>query len=127
MHQKHVFMIRIRICGLHFETKKVLSTDFVWLDMNDVTIPHALCIEKNIVYYVISFRAYMDSEYHSLVIRAHRITLCDINTIKTDNIGGYIINIYYYNCNLIRSAGSRQVDRYGSPDQTRRGALSLIY
>ena len=49
MHQKHVFMISIRICGLHFETKKVLSTDFVWWDMNDFTIPHALCIEKNIV------------------------------------------------------------------------------
>ena len=36
------------------------------------------------------------------------------------------INIYYYNSNLIRSAGSRQVDRHGSADQTRRGASSLI-
>ena len=38
----------------------------------------------------------------------------------------YLIYIYYYNSNLIRSAGSRQVDRHGSPDQTRRGASSLI-
>ena len=35
--------------------------------------------------------------------------------------------IYYYNSNLIQSAGSRQVDRHGSPDQTRRRASSLIY
>ena len=36
----------------HFETdKKILVCD-----INDVTIPHALCIEKNIVYYIISFR-----------------------------------------------------------------------
>ena len=34
----------------HFETNKVLGTDFVRCHMNDVTIPHALCIEKNIVY-----------------------------------------------------------------------------
>ena len=37
-----------------------------------------------------------------------------------------IIYIYYYNSNLIRSDGSRQVDRHGSPDQTRRGASRLI-
>ena len=56
MHQKDVFMLRNMICRLHFETEKVLGTYFVWCDMNDATIPHALCIEKNIVYYVISFR-----------------------------------------------------------------------
>ena len=39
---------------------------------------------------------------------------------------GMNIYIYYYNSNLIRSAGSRKVDRHGSPDQTRRGASSLI-
>ena len=36
------------------------------------------------------------------------------------------LHLYYYNSNLIRSAGSRQVDRQGSPDQMRRGASSLI-
>ena len=57
MHQKDVFMLRSRICRLHFETEKILGKDFVRCDMNDVTIPHALCIEKNIVYKgVVSFR-----------------------------------------------------------------------
>ena len=48
-------MLRSRICRLHFETEKVLGTDFVRCDTNGVTILHALCIEKNIMYYVISF------------------------------------------------------------------------
>ena len=39
----------------HFETDKVLGTDFVWCDMN-ATIPYAMCIEENSVFYVISFR-----------------------------------------------------------------------
>ena len=42
---------------------------------------------------------------------------CEINSFKTDNIDWYIINIYYYNSNLIRIARSRQVDRHGSPDR----------
>ena len=49
-------MLISMINRLLFETDKVLGTDFVRCDMNDVTIPHALCIDKNIVYYVISFR-----------------------------------------------------------------------
>ena len=56
MHQKDAFMLKSMNYRLHFETDKVLCTDFVRCDMNDVTIPHALCIEKNSVYYVISFR-----------------------------------------------------------------------
>ena len=57
MHQRDAFMLRkYELYRLHFETEKVLGTYFVWCDMNDATIPHALCIEKNIVYYVISFR-----------------------------------------------------------------------
>ena len=60
MHQRHAFMLR-----LHLETDKVLGTD-----MNDVTIPYALCLEENIVYNVISFReGYIDSENRSVVIR----------------------------------------------------------
>ena len=68
---------------------KVLRMDFVWCDMNDATIPHALWIEKNIVYYVIIFREWKpqcgDPEYW--------ITLFEINSIKTDNIDGYIIKV----------------------------------
>ena len=64
-----------------------------YLVMNDVTIPHALCIEKNIVYNVISFRerwyGFRKPQYG---YPEHRITLCEINSIKTDNIDGYIIN-----------------------------------
>ena len=65
--------------------------------MNDATIPNALCIEKNIVYYVISFREGRygfrkpqcgDPEY--------QITLFEINRIMTDNIDGYIINIIIF-------------------------------
>ena len=75
----------------HFETEKVLGTCTDLL----VTIPHALCIEKNIVYYVISFR---EGRYGFRKPKCgdpeNRITLCEINSIKTDNIDGYIINIY---------------------------------
>ena len=49
---KDVLLLRKRICRLHFETEKVLGTDLLRCDMNDVTIPDALYIEKNIVYYV---------------------------------------------------------------------------
>ena len=33
-----------------------LGTDFVRCDRNDATIHYAVCIGKNVVYYVISFR-----------------------------------------------------------------------
>ena len=29
------------------KTDKVLRTDFVWCDMNDVTIAYAMCIDKH--------------------------------------------------------------------------------
>ena len=38
MHQKDAFMFRSIINKFHFETDKVLGTDFVWCDMNDVRI-----------------------------------------------------------------------------------------
>ena len=56
MQRKDAFMSRGRISRFHFETNNIFGTDFVRCDLNDVTIPYALCIEKNIVYYVISFR-----------------------------------------------------------------------
>ena len=43
-------------------------------------------------------------------------TMGDIHRI----LGKYVINIYYFNTNLIRRAKSHEVDRHGSPDQTRR-------
>ena len=74
-------MICSRICRCHYETDKVLDTDFVRCDINDLTIPHALCIEKNIVYYVISSKRGKpqcgDPDYW--------ITLCEIISIKIDN------------------------------------------
>ena len=77
MNQKDAFMLRSRICRLHFET--------VQYDMNDVTIPHAfaLCTTSSV-----SERGDMDSENPE-----HRITLCKIYSIKTENIDGYIIII----------------------------------
>ena len=60
--------------------------------MNDVTIPDALCIEKNIVYYVISFReGWYGLKKPQSSDPEHWITLCEINSIKTNNIDGYII------------------------------------
>ena len=89
-------MLTSRICRLHFETEKVLGTDFVLCDMKDVTIPHALCIEKNIVYYVISFReGWYGFRKPQCGDPEHRITLCEMNSIKSDNISGYIINVNY--------------------------------
>ena len=76
---------RSRICRLHFE--KVLFTYFVRCDMNDVTIPHS-----NIVYYVISFRErWYGFRKPQCGDPEHRITLCEIHSIKVDNIDGYII------------------------------------
>ena len=87
MLQRHTFMLISMIHRLHFETDKVLGTDFVRCDMNDVTIPHALCIDKNIVYYVISFReGCYGFRKPQCGDPEHRITLCKIITIKTDKI-----------------------------------------
>ena len=49
------------------------------------------------------------------------ITLCEINIIRSGNTDWHIINIYHYYRNLIRSTGSRQVERQGSPDRKRCG------
>ena len=56
--------------------------------MNDVIITHALCIEKNIVYYGKSFR---EGGYGF----RKRITLFEINIIKSDNIDGCIIKTLF--------------------------------
>ena len=71
---------------------KVPRIDLAWCDNNDATIPHALCIEKNIVYYVISFR---EGRY-GFRKPQYRITLFEINRIMTDNIDGYIINVIIF-------------------------------
>ena len=104
-------MLRSRICRLHFETDKVLWTYFVRCDMNDVTIPHAFVLRKNIVYYVIGFReVWYVFRKPQCGDPEHPITLCtcEIYIIKTEKIDGYIINIYYNNSNLIRIMSSWQ-------------------
>ena len=71
MHQKDAFMFRSRIYRFHFETDKVLCTDFVRCDMNDVTIPHAFVLRKTLCSTSsVSERGDMDSENHSVVIRS---------------------------------------------------------
>ena len=92
MHQKDEFMFTSRICSFHYETDKVFGWDFVWCDMNDVTIPHALCTEKNIVYYIIGFReGWYGFRKPQFCYPEHPITFCEISSIKTDKIDGYII------------------------------------
>ena len=84
----------------HFETDKVLGTDFVWWDMNDVTIPHAFVLRKTLcTTSSVSERGDMDSENHSVVDPVHWITLCENNSIKTENIDGYIIKFSLFSCN----------------------------
>ena len=71
MHQKDAFMLRSRMCRLHFEKDKVLCTDFVRCDMNDVTILHAFVLRKTLcTTSSVSERGDMDSEKHSVVIRS---------------------------------------------------------
>ena len=110
------------ICRFHFEMDNVLGTDFVRCDMND-----GIMYWENIVYYVISFRegwyGFGKPQCGDL---EHRITLCESNSIKTDNIDGYILNTYYYTCNsnLIGIAGSRQGDRHQIKRDTERQVWS---
>ena len=71
MHKKDAFLLRSRICRLHFETDKILCTYFVRCDMNDVTIPHAFVLRKTLcTTSSVSERGDMDSENHSVVIRS---------------------------------------------------------
>ena len=91
MHQKDAFMLRSRICMFRLK-----HTDFVWCDMTDVIISYALCIEKNIVYCIISFReGWYGFRNPQCCNPEHQITLCEINSIKSDNIDGYLINRKY--------------------------------
>ena len=61
--------------------------------------PHALCIEKNIVFYVISFtEGWYGFRKPQCGDQEHRITPCEIYSIKTDNIDGYIINVNIGTC-----------------------------
>ena len=47
----NVFVIGSRVSRFYFETEEALGTD-----VNNVIILHALCREKNIVYFIISSR-----------------------------------------------------------------------
>ena len=62
--------------------------------MNDVTIPHACVLRKTLcTTSSVSERGDMDSENHSVVIRSIG-SHSEFNSIKTDNIDGYIRNIF---------------------------------
>ena len=81
MHQKDAFMLRSKICRLHFETDKLLGTYFVRYDMNDVTITHAFVLRKTLcTTSSVSERGDMDSE-NQCGDPQNRITLCEINRI----------------------------------------------
>ena len=73
-----MFMLSSKICRFHFETGKVLCTYFVLCDMNDVTISHALCIEK---------------KKHCVVIRSIESHSVKSNISRPDNIDGHIIKV----------------------------------
>ena len=61
--------------------------------MNDVTIPHAFVLRKTLcTTSSVSERGDIDSE-NQCDDPEHRITLCEIYSIKTENIDGYIINV----------------------------------
>ena len=61
-----------------------------------VSIPHALCIEKILCTTLsVSERGDMDSKNHSVIIPSIG-SHCEINSIKSDNIGGYIIKSIIY-------------------------------
>ena len=114
--QKDAFMFWSRVCRFYFETDKVLGADFVRCDMNNVTIPYALCIEKKTLCTSssVSERGDMDSENHSVVIRSIE-SHSEIDSIKTDNIDEYIINN-----NIVRSpwvtTTSHTVSEYSQPE-----------
>ena len=92
MHQKDEFMFRSRICRSDFETYIVLATDFAQCDMTDVTILHVLCIEKKHCVLCHQFQRGVVFRKLQCGDPQHRITLCEIIGIKTDNNDGFIIN-----------------------------------
>ena len=60
--------------------------------MIDVPIPHVLCIEKkNCVLRHQFLRWVIDMDFSD---PKHQITLCEINSIKTHNNYGFLINIH---------------------------------
>ena len=88
-------MLRSMIYRLHFETEK---------DMNDVIILHALCIEKTLcTTSSVSERGDMECGDPEPLI-----TLCEINSIKSDNIDGYIVKNYFW----ILNKTANWFDRY---------------
>ena len=64
--------------------------------------------------------------YHFNFVLFICISILTILQLYKKTILCIMINIYYYNSNLIWSAGSRQIVRHGSLDQRRHRASSLI-
>ena len=68
---------------LKFETDKVLGKNIIWCDMNNITKPHALCFEKNILYYVTGFReGWYGFRKPQFGDPEHWITHCEFNSIN---------------------------------------------
>ena len=93
MHQKNLFILKSRICRLHFEKRE--STWYIFCTMRYEWRHNTSCIVywEKLVYYVISFReGWYGFRKPQCGDPEHRIKLCEINSIKNDNIDGYIIN-----------------------------------
>ena len=79
MHQKDA-LFKIRIS----DTCIVLGTEFAQCNMNDVTIPHVLCIKKKLcTTSSVSERGDINSENQCGDLD-NQFTLCEINNIKTE-------------------------------------------
>ena len=81
---------------MHEKTLLCLGVGFVGFIrkvqiLNDVTILYALCIEKK---HRVLFHQFQRGVIwiHQTSVVIHQITLCEVNSIKSDNNEGYIIN-----------------------------------
>ena len=75
-------MLSSRICRLHFETEKVLGNEWRH-NTSCIVYWEKHCVLRH------QFQRGVKPQCGD---PGHRITLCEINSIKTDNIDGYIIN-----------------------------------
>ena len=84
MHKKDVLMLRSRICRLQFETEKVLGTDLLRCDMNDVTIPHTFVLRKTLC----TTSSVSERGEPQCGDPEHRIKLCEIYSMKLITLVG---------------------------------------
>ena len=78
--------LEVGFVGFILKQRKFITVRYEWRHNS---------MEKNIVYYVISFReGWYGFRKPQCGDPEHRITLCEFNSIKTDKIGGYIISVF---------------------------------